>query len=500
MKKIKYIIALCSFLSVGLASCVGEGDFDTDRISLRDLHPTFLLPLLQDTLSLHGQPNISHDGDTSEILYNVEHIQLPAREHWFSVPDVDASLPVQYSAGSAVPDADVTLPSLSFPLSLDGGQELDSLFCSGLPVKITFTGLPSLELVEVTFPQILVNGRPYTDTVDVTSTTDFVLPACKIIPKDKKDLEVLIRLKGTIPASVNAHMRIQIQDIGRHYTALFGYFGQETVTVKDSIELNIMDDLNITAASLEFDILKVTASIQNSMGIPFRLTLDKIQAYDRNGRPLPVQTPGKDIDILAPGYTDPIAITNKTVRCENFGQILNKDTRKIVFSFTCKSNPNGSGRNFLTPANILEPAVSVKIPLFVKAQGLVLQDTVGLNMSSVSLEGLKLQMRLKNSLPIAATLNVRLLDENNTPYATPLINDLKIEQPTRNNGIAVDSTELQQSISISKDLFGQLKKSTHALATIAIDTGTDYVKFMKDNSLYMKIGAEVKFTYEELLD
>ncbi|MDR2801827.1 MAG: hypothetical protein LBB31_01245, partial [Prevotellaceae bacterium] len=68
-----------------------------------------------------------------------------------------------------------------------------------------------------------------------------------------------------------------------------------------------------------------------------------------------------------------------------------------------------------------------------------------------------------------------------------------------NNGITVDEKESQQSVAISKDLFSQLKKSTQAIAVINIDTGTDYVKFMQKNNLYIKAGASVKFKYEDLL-
>ncbi|MDR2358298.1 MAG: hypothetical protein LBD87_00675 [Prevotellaceae bacterium] len=498
MKKIKLIIVLFSLLSIGFASCIGEGDFDASKISLNELHPTFLLPLIQDTLTLNSQPNIFYEEDTSGFIYTVENIQLPSKDGWFSIPNVNANLPIPYSAGTG--DVDVKLPPLSFPLLPDDGRELDSLLCSGLPVKIVFSGLPaSLNLVEVTFPQILVNGQPY--TADVTATTDVNIPACKIVPKDKKQLEVQIRLKGTIPASFNTNLNIQIQNIQNYYTAVFGYFGKETVTVKDSIELNIMDDLNITATSLEFDVLKMVADIQNSMGIPFRLTLDKITAYGGNGQLLATEPLNKIVDILAPGYTDPIANTPATIQCERFGQILNKDTRKIVFSFTCASNPDGKvKRNFLRVKDNIQPVISIRIPLFVKAENLVLRDTIGINMSSISLEELKLQLHFKNSMPVAAKLNVWLLDENNTPFSTPLINNLTIERPSVNsNGIAIDAKDLQQSLSISKALFDQLKKSTHALAIIDIDTGTGYVKFMKNNNLYMKIGAEAKFKYEELL-
>jgi hypothetical protein len=377
-------------------------------------------------------------------------------------------------------------------LSGSDSRELDSLLCSGLPVKLDFTGLPQLELVEVAFPQILVNGQTY--TADVTTTSDIVVPACKIVPKDKKYLEIQVRLKGRIYASFNANLNVQIQNIQNYYTALFGYFGQETVEVKDSIVLNIMDDLNITADVLEFDILKIATSIQNSMGIPFRLILKSITAYDKNGQPIDTETPNKSVDILAPGYTDMnrTAFTEKFIQCNGFGSILNKETRKVVFSFDCISNPSGNPRNFLTATDFIQAAVSVRIPLVLKAQQLKLQDTISINMTSVSLQELTLQMHYKNRIPAKITLNVELLDENDAPFAT-LIGNLTIEKP-------VDTeTDLKQTLPISKDLFEKLKKSTLALATVDIDTGTtDYVIFKSDNYLTMKIGAAAKFTYDDL--
>ncbi|MDR2801867.1 MAG: hypothetical protein LBB31_01455 [Prevotellaceae bacterium] len=499
MKKIEAIIALLIFLSTGFTSCIGEGDFDADKISLNELHPTFLLPLIQDTLTLNRQPNISHDGDTSIIFYNIDNIQLPSKDGWFSVSDVNENLVVPYS--SVAGEVDRTLPPLSFSLLSDNSQKLDSLLCSGLPVRIAFSGLPlSLSLVEITFPQILVSGQPY--TANVTTATEVTIPACKIVPKDKKQLEILVRIKGHVPASFNANLNVQIQNIQNYYTDLFGYFGQRTVAVKDSIVLDIMDDLNITADALEFSVLKIVTNIQNSMGIPFRLTLVDAKAYDQNGQLRATAPLNKSVDILAPGYTDinRIAITNKTIRCDGFGQILNKETKKIVFSFTCISNPNGNERNFLTATDTIQPALSIRIPLFVKAHKLVLQDTIGINMSSVSLEELKLQLHFKNSLPAEAKFNIWLLNEDNTRYSTPLINTLTIERPTiDNNGITVDETALQDSVTISKDLFSQLKESTRAIAVINIDTGTDYVKFMQKNNLYMKVGVAAKFKYEDLL-
>ncbi|MDR3350926.1 MAG: hypothetical protein LBN98_04710 [Prevotellaceae bacterium] len=500
MKKIKVIIALLPLLSAGFTSCVGKEDFDTGKTSLSELHPVFFLPLIQDTLTLNSRSDITGEGDSAEIFYDMENIRLPGKDGWFSIPDINVNLPVRYTGTGNV---DVTLPPLSFPLLPGNGQELDSLGCSGLPVRIAFSGLPALGLVEITFPQIFVNGQPY--TANVTATTNLNIPACKIVPKDKKKLEVTIRLKGTVPAALNASLNIQIQNIRNHYTGLFGYFGQHTAAVKDSIVLNIMDDLNITATSLEFDILKVKTSTVSSMGIPFRLTLTEVKAYGQDGLERASRHPNQSIDVLAPGYYDEnrVSITGKTIRFEGFGDILHKDTRKIVFSFTCTSNPNGnsgSRRNFLTPADAIQSSVSARIPLFVKATDLVLQDTIGLNMSSILLEELKLQMYLENSMPVAARFNIWLLDENNVPSSTPFIKDLSIDRPDiDNNGIATNTTNVQQSVSISKTLFGQLRKSTHALATVNIDTGTGYVRFMKNSSLYTKVGAEVKFTYKDLL-
>jgi hypothetical protein len=500
MKKIEATIALFALLSAGFVSCIGEKDFDTDRISLNELHPTFLLPLIEDSLTLNQQPNISYESDTSDIFYNIDDIRLAPDAGWFSIPDVEVNLPLKYSYAPGNTAVDVTLPPVSFPLLTNSGQELDSLLCSGLPVKIAFSGLPSLELLEVTFPQILVNGQPYTKNITAV-TTEIVLPACKIVPKDKRALEILVHIKGQIQAPINANLNVQIKNILSYHPTLFGYFGKTIVNVEESIELNIMDELNITATSLEFDILKIVANIQNSMGIPFRLTVKEIKAYDKDGQLLKTESSNESIDILALGYADinRTAVTKKTIRRERFGQILSEKTRKVVFSFTCVSNPDGVGRNFLTAESALIPAISMRIPLVVKAQGLVLQDTIGVNISSVSLEELKLQMRLKNSIPATATLHVWLLDENNTPYSTPLIDNLTIEQPTIDNGMAVDEKSLQQTIAISRALFNQLKKSTQALATIGINTGPGYVVFKKDNHLYMKIGAEVKFRYEELL-
>lgn len=500
MKKIKIIIILFLVLPLGFTACIKEGDFDTDKISLRDLHPTFFIPLIQDTLTLNRQPNISNDNDTSVIFYNIDNISLPTKEKWFAVPDVNNNLSLHYNYPSPVPffDMDDTL-TVSFPLLTANGQELDSLFCSGLPVKITLTGIPQLELVEVTFPQILVNGKPYTQLIAenaVPGTHTINVPACKIEPKDKKQLEIQVHLKGRIYASLNANLNVQIHDIQNYYTGLFGYFGQETWEIKDSIDLDILDDLNITADVLQFDILKIATKFQNSMGIPLRLTLARITAYGKNGQQLATTQPNKSIDVLArQDYTGNTAHTDRVLLCDGLGNILNEDTRKVVFSFACSSNPDGNQRNFLAATDFIQAAVDVRIPLVLKAKQLQLQDTININMSSVSLEDLKLQMYYKNSLPAKITLNIVLLDENHAPSAT-LISNLTIAKPAD-----ADEVDVEETRTITKDVFNKLKTATQALATVDIDTETpDYVIFKRDNRLTVKIGAAAKFTYDDLFN
>jgi hypothetical protein len=501
MKKISVLIAWVILFPIGFTACVEAGDFDTGKISLNDLHPTYLIPLIQDTITLDGQPAISHDGDISVIFYDIASFTLPAKDQWFSIPDVNTpplSIPISVSGS-----VDVTIP-LEFSL-LDNGLELDSLFCSGLPITIAFSGLPSLELVEITFPQILVNGQTYTVPVvtnAVPAIHSIIVPPCKIVPKDKKRLDMQVRIKGQIPAPVNANLNVKIQNILDHYTGAFGYFGQESSPITDSIELNIMEDLHITADQLNFDTLKIAANIRNSMGIPFRLTLNTIKAYGKNGQPI-IEKPlsGKNIEVLAPSSADigREAITNDTIRCEGFGDVLNKETKKIVFSFTVISNPKGTERNFLTTAGAIESAVGIRIPLHLQAQRLELKDTIDVNMSSVSLQDLELKMLFKNSLPAKTTLNVVLLDENNNPSSN-LIKDLVIESPTLDNtGSATGETVYNQPLEIAPELLNQLKTATRAIATVEVDTGTGYVTFKKNNNLNIKIGAKATFTYDDLL-
>jgi hypothetical protein len=499
MKKISIIIALSLLLSAGFTACMEEGDFDTDTISLKDLRPTALLPLIQDTLTLNGRQHVAYDRDTAMFLYHIDHLAIPSKDEWLVIPDVHTGFSMDYPHSSVVSEEIDYVFTFRLALLTGSDRELDSLFCSGLPVGITLGGLPALDAVHVTFPQILVNGQPYERDIQSSGATfngatAISVPACKIVPKDKRDLEVRVRLKGRIYAPVRASLNVSIQNILEHYTAVFGYFGQVTSEVKDSVALNVMDDLHITAEMLEFDMLKIAADIKNATGIPFRLTLNAIRSYDGNGQLLATDnSPGKHINILAApnAGAGSTAVTTAAIHCNGFGQMLSRNTRKIVFSFACASNPDGHAQNFLKADGNIEPAVDIQIPLYLKARGLKLQDTVGVNLSSVSLQGLKLQMHYKNTLPAAAVINVLLLDESNAPIAEKLIDNAVIA--------AGGETDPPLSVTVGPDLLGALRHSTRAIATVDIDTGTDYVAFRKDQYLTVKIGAEVKFLYNDLL-
>ncbi len=522
MKKVYSMAVLLAVMAIAYTACVEKGDFDTDKISLSDLRPTYLVPLIQDTIRLDDNEHVDFDGDTTVFVYNIDNVAFPSRNDWFTIPDITQSIASDNitfpSLGNVPIDVSFTKPvNMVFE---QVGQYLDSATFASLNMEIEFdqpNPFPnSFDTLEISSPQILVDGEPfkYTDASrvknanpDIRRTHPIVIPRpCKIMPDDGQ-ITFTIRLKGNITLSsttIVLSATVKITGMQNSYTGLFGYFGQIQSTLDESVELSFFDDLNITADKLEFASMKIATNIQNSLGIPFRLLLDRIEAYDKDDAFLAAEENLGAINVYAPSYQDQnkTMVSRDTIWGQNLGRLISLDTRKVVFKFTVLSNPDGTGKNYITNMGTVRTVgTGIRIPWKMTANQLRLKDTVDINLSSVSIDELALRALIKNKMPATIKMQVNLLDEYANSLEPPLFaQPLTLHSPPLAAGIATETSTLDTTFSISAAVLQNMKDSKRALISFDVDTGPDNVLFLDESTISLKIGAKATFNYDDLLD
>jgi hypothetical protein len=164
----------------------------------------------------------------------------------------------------------------------------------------------------------------------------------------------------------------------------------------------------------------VFITIQNSIGIPASITIEKLVARndasnvsldiaDRLGANAYIEVPSPDINATKP-VSKSVYYTNENTG-NSMQELFNLKPDKVWFKIKTEVNPNGKTANFFSDTSSLYADLNVKLPLFGHFDHLTLQDTFDFSLNKQNeIESVEFRTKIRNGLPLMARMQVYFTD------------------------------------------------------------------------------------------
>jgi hypothetical protein len=425
----RYYLLLPIFIFIGACSSILDSeDYDIEGIRATS---SVVLPLAYGDL---GIEDFINDTDSvflkvypDGVMYLNYEQNLISKDiaELFDFPDRSFINSVPLTAGTYTGiSSDEILGSINSTLNFNfSPEQLDVLdFKEGI-VTINTQILPATPAnlnyhVTVELPDFSFGGVPFSK--DVRGNTNFslsgyhaeftnnVTPVSFTFVKEPHSNSVVIA-PGT---SVKVTMSFN----GMTYQFITGFFGDQTVllpdeSVKISVFSNSLKETNVSIAQP-----KAAFTLYNEYGIPTKVTFAFLEARKSDGSSLPII-----IDPASPLRAENPVIVGETdtteVAITNIGELMDFQPDEIYYRLDARINPPDYllQNNFSFSDSELTVKLKVEIPLFGKVSDIVLSDTVEISLEDVrnsEIESGALKAKIENELPLDATLQIYLTDEN----------------------------------------------------------------------------------------
>lgn len=537
-----------------LVACIKDEWILSDQTQIDGLDPSFALPLVDASLNLG---NLEQEFDAENFIYNEEDQtfalvyaqdlfrlstdelqQLNAQE--FS-EDYTLSA-AEATALTALPAGNTATFNQDFELSfeVDNGEELDSIRFAGGGLVINLnSSIPHDIDLEITIPELTLNGAPFLELVSLQYTgftpfgdavnvdlTGYVLDLTQNgITNNTMDLNVEFTVTSsgatTAPGS-SLEMDLQL-DVSQ-FQSIFGYLGQLTETTSvDTQFVNLFRDLN--GGVLYFEDPKIEVTIRNATGIPASIFFDGVFAPENSEDQ---QLSGPDLTnfpvISAAATPGDVAITEHTISNDGteppLSSLLDEGPFELIYSSEVGINPDGPTQNFILDTSYIACHVDMVLPFFGYADNFALSDTLDLDLEETLLDAedgnlswediKKVTIRLvaDNGLPIQVEGQVYFADTTNAIIDSLFQNTFealfqagfvdfslpdtdpnygKVTSPTRKiTDIEISSAKLQHLLDEgSKKVILQSRANTNEAAN------GEVVRFFPEYTVNMKLSAKV---------
>ena len=438
-----YPLLIFILLIVVTMGCVKDY-FDTDKISTTmQWEPNVAAPLAKANLKIR---DILQDYDNNELFEEdgTGFLYLVYRKKVYSAKARDIihlpnqAFPMSYTkadvdAGGFNPNH-LIKTDISYPFSVANAQLLDSIIIKYLDMTVNVqSSFHHTGTLIITFPGMTKNGIPFSTTVNIndasgnfsTSSTfsdfdGYILDLTGLTGTDTNkvfinyDLTLYDSGSGTVNAGETCDITVNFNNLDYH--ALFGYLGQDTLSIDiDTVHIEMYDHaFNGTAY---FEDPHIYIYINNSYGLPLTMDFDDFSTFstiDNSSATFPF--PLSTVNVLAPainniGYP---ALTTVTLDTANFPQlrnILNESPKYLFFGVDGYLNPNGYAKNFATDSSRFDVDVEVNLPLWGYASYLVLEDTTEADFSKNfhdfdDIQWIKFLFNVDNGMPADAYYQV----------------------------------------------------------------------------------------------
>ncbi len=510
-------------------SCIDRNNFDFENLDNVKLQPSVALPLVHGKLTMRDllpkEENSMIDTDENNLIRIVYSDTLASRsilEYFLLEPlFIDETYPVIYTGIPGTPQA--FNGTYRENLNLDFPEaDFDRIQLKQGMVTITASN-SARENVEVTvnFPTLTKNGEALTKKIQFTpssqsSQTQYIdLSGYSADLSDYGTGNNIVPVDFTIDATnqngnllANGAVDIFLEMKNLEYSLLEGYFGQLEIDLpSDEVEFAAFDEIfgkvgkdqfGLTGATLSFDIL-------NTNGVPMQAHIQRLEARNRDGNKLAIQTNANPVNVAAPATPGALTVTKLDVTNED--EVIKFAPSVIDYRLTGKINegvPAGTP-NFLTDKSETSVVVNANIPLWGYLKGFTLTDTLDMGIELENdqdyIKEASIKIRIENGFPLNANVKIDFTDADYKIIETLFTegdNYLNILPGSEVNadGDLVKAKIYNDDISITAERFEKILKAAKIiiradLSTSQLGDGTyPHVKIKADQTLSINLGVK----------
>lgn len=433
------------------------------------------------------------------------------------------------SAGGFNPNSCVFAPkNISISITPTNGEQFDSLIIKNtqLDIDVNSSFLHDGTL-KVTFPGIKKNGIAYSKSIIITGSsnnpfhslssyqdlTGYTFDLSNPSP-NMMDVKYELTLNKTAGNAVNNtdNITIAVTFNGMTFSRMYGNIGQRTIHITDDT-VNVEIFNNAFNGSAYFKKATCRFFLTNSYGIPMEATFGNIKAFSTiTNLTTSFPPPNPNVKCIAPSNTyipTSDSIVLDTISYPLIRDIISSSPKYIISGVNIIANPPNapcyvSNNNFLDDTSKFDVDMQLELPLYAKANLLVLQDTTPYDFSKIfndvsKIDWVNVRLNIDNGMPVDVKLQMYLTDSNFNVIITGVDSTDLLVAPhaiVNSNGIVTNKTHKSMDVMIPNSKIQRLKDVRYILYRGKISTpddGTRYVKFFNYNAIDIKAGIKVQF-------
>ncbi|MDN5200438.1 hypothetical protein QQ008_03675 [Fulvivirgaceae bacterium BMA10] len=514
------------FIPLLALSCFNSDDYDFNKVSEIEWSPSLAGAVMHGDLSIES---LLDNFDNIELLAYPDgllYFSFESNAQSGRLDDLITLSDVSFNR-SVNPPADIvtTIPSAleimntTFEVDMpvvDNLAELDSVFYRTLDLNLTANTTIDEDIdIIITIPTFVMDGtvverrfslngsNPSTNindrlenlTVDLTQGT----PAYN---KFLINVSVVVQ-PGAISISTADMVSFDLRLTNPQFGWLFGDFLNQTRPVtSNDIDFEIFES-TFRDAQVSLEGAMMNFVVTNEFGVPIRLNFNDLYAVNEQNNQLNLNiSPGNPIDLAAPLTIGESEET--TISVTNASELFDFEPVRFVYDLDASVLDDNidNGTNFIADTSQANITFSAEVPLHGSASGIVIRDTVNLDLNEIDgdidieAERVIIKALIENEYPVQARIQGILTDENFNFLDSLLLRDqtLLVRAAETNNNSIVNQGIFNEEIVLDNSKIDNLFDASKLIIIARLSTfrspdGTfPNVKFFRDASVNVKLG------------
>ena len=516
-------------------SCVKD-NFELDKLTSTEWNPNLAVPLVYSSLSIadmlakqESQGLVVVDADNfCTLVYRSNLFSLIAAD----LIEIPNNQPPPYAASlnsgqiSALGLAGTVTVPYSQTITFDSGNNgprIDSIIFKAGTIDVSLNSdfqysgqikiiLPGAKKNGVVFSKVI--PFTYAGSTPVTAVSSSDLTGYKFdmtnggtaFNEFVANFEVTLSGSGN-PIAPSDQIVLNMNLANMKFDKIFGDIGQMSISPDvDSVDISVFKNV-LGAATFSMVDPRIKVVISNSYGVPIQASLSQFEGFTPGSSPFAITGAPNPLPIQSPTFSqigqmpsDSFSLNNTN---SNIASVINSTPKYLIYQINSLTNPAGgtTHNNFVIDTSRLKVDMEIQLPLYGKASGLVLMDTIPFELSETlpdEVEWALIRTYNSNGFPFDVDMQVYFADSLYTKLDSLVDPNQLILQSGAvdpNTGIVTSSTQKTYDATLTKARLNNLSTSKYLLVRAKANTtnnGNTDVKIYSNYKVDFKLGMQVQ--------
>ncbi len=501
-------------LSPGIAAPLAYGSLDIETM-LKEIGTSHIIKKFDDSLLY-----IAYDRELFTFNAN-EIINIPNQTFLEFFIESDVALEPEW-IGAGIGDTILFEKEQNSEFVFNNNERIDSIHIKTMDLVIDIqSSFRHAGILTLTSESIKLDGEPFQEVVQIsdasgnftytttipldgnTITLDNSRPDTTVLPLSY-DLELINSGNPILPSE---SCDISMTFVEPEFNSVYGYIGDYNLLIADGrVNIDIFD-IDDSEGTIKFADPRFTLYADNSYGVPVEIDLSDVEAYSRlndittdvtfDPGVLPFMVNAPDLGQVGQSVESVFEINRENC---NIVEVVETEPSDFTYSISAATNPEGPDgvENFVTDTSELRVAFEVTLPIWISAEGWVLEETADFDFeemfgeTSDIIEYFRMTMDATNGLPTAVNMQVFFEDESNTVLDSLFVDDAFLVAPVIDEEDNIQSTEeVSKSVEFDQERLKKIEPAkfmrVRATAYTPGASENEYVKFYSYYAIDFKL-------------